>query len=152
MTMVFEDRRNFPREVDCPPRRARVPVRDVPGVAYRPNVANLIDATGRFYLKARDILDFGLLFDDWLAYSGNTILKTVTWVAAPDSPQAPTIVTTQFFPSGEAFAIIGPGTVGDVYWLDCTVTTEVVQPKNGEVIPVASRTLVRRIAITVISG
>lgn len=152
MTMVFDDRRNFPREIDCPPRRVRVPLRDVKGPAWRPSVANLIDATGSFYLKARDILDFGFLFNDWLQANGDSILKTVTWAAAVDSPNAPTIVGSQFFPAGEAFVIIGPGAVGDIYWLDCTVTIDVVQPRGGEVIPVAVRTLVRRISVTVIAG
>jgi hypothetical protein len=153
MSMVFEDRRNYAmRDLDCPPRRARVPIHDVKGVAWRPAVANLIDCIGCFYLRSRDILDFGLLFQDWLQANGDSVLKTASWAAGSDSPFPPTIVEDQFFPSGESFVIIGPGTIGDVYFLDCTVTIDVVQQRGGEVIPIVERTLVRRIMVSVIAG
>jgi hypothetical protein len=153
MSMVFEDRRNYAmRDLDCPPRRARVPIHEVKGVAWRPAVATLIDAIGCFYLRSRDILDFGLLFQDWLQANGDSVLKTATWAPGVDSPSAPTIVTSQFFPSGEAFVVIGPGAIGDVYFLDCTVTIDVVQQRGAEVIPVVERTMVRRILVSVLAG
>lgn len=133
-------------------RRVALPVDMEYPVAMRQTVANQINALGNFIMYARDVLDFGIDFTDWLNANQNTEVTAATWAAATGSPMPPTIGESYLFGGTETCVLVGPGAAGDVYWLDCTLTIAQAQARGENPLRIGERTLVRRITIQVLAG
>ena len=98
-----------PRRVACPVD-VSAPVVQCLAQFGGPTIA----ALATFVHTARDTLDYGIDFTQWLKSNGDTELTDVQWDAVVDPAiQNPTIASSQFFPGGEAWFILGPGTAGD---------------------------------------
>jgi hypothetical protein len=138
------------------PRRVALPVNETAPVVCLNPLFNTpsIDALATFIKKARDTLDFGIDFTDWLKANGDTEISAVTWEPVTDPPyQDPPILSDQFFPGSEAWVMIGPGLAGDNYLIDCTATIAPTQARvGGDAVSTVERTIVRRIAIQVLAG
>lgn len=152
--MFFE-----PPQPTVVPRRVQCPVDEVAPVVCLNPLFNQpsITVLATFIKKARDTLDYGIDFTQWVQANGNTEIKDVVWADAADGAAAGILpapmVGNQFFPGGECWVVIGPGNAGDNYWLDCTVTVAATQARvGGDAVQTMERTLVRRIAIQVYAG
>lgn len=138
------------------PRRVMLPVEEsAPVVCLNPLFTQpSIDVLATFVKKARDELDYGIDYTDWLKANGDTEVTAVTWtpVAANGYVAAP-ITSDQFFPGSEAWVIVGPGAAGDNYLIDCQLTIAPTQARvGGDAVSTVQRTIVRRIAIRVYAG
>lgn len=134
------------------PRRVQMPLYESEGVACRPKVSTLVDALATFIMRARDVMDFGIDFSDWLKSNADSVIKTAVWSEASGSPQSPTLGSSVLFPGTETVVMVGPGTANDVYWLDCTVTIATSQQRENQALAIPERTIVRRVAIKVLAG
>lgn len=142
------------------PRRVSLPVDESPPVVCLNPLYNppTIDVLATFIKKARDELDFGIDYTDWLKANGDTQVTQVVWEDVTDNSSGVGFVPApmtgdEFFPGSEAWVMIGPGNAGDNYLLDCTITIAPTQARvGGDAVSTAERTLVRRIAIRVLAG
>lgn len=131
------------------PRRVKVPVQEP---TQNPSVSANIPALAQFFKAARDTMDFGIDFSDWLIANGSPQLKSCVYAAGADSPKPPDIESQTFSPTGETVVMLAGGDVGDAYYLDCTVVLDDVQIREGNPSTIGERTMVRRIHVVVYNG
>ena len=132
------------------PRRVKMPVQEPTNVATAPSAA--VPALAQFFKAARDTLDFGIDFSDWLIANGNTQATNIVYTEGDDSPQTPTIASQSFSPLGESAVLLSGGAVGDAYYIDATLTVDQVQVREDNPAAIGTRTIVRRIHIVVVAG
>ncbi len=129
------------------PRRVKMPVADPAAPAL--GVSAAIPALAQFFKADRDTIDFGIDFSDWLVANGSPQVTNCVYAAAAGSPAVPTIAAQDYNAQGETVVVLSGGTAGDAYWIDCTLTMDAVQLREGNPNKIISRVLVRRLHIVV---
>jgi hypothetical protein len=110
-------------------------------------------------VRIGDVLDVGILWGDWLTANAARI-KASSWAAAGSpvaSPDSPTIVPdSELFDrkTGETVCLIdaSAAAVGDIYYLENTVTLETDEDSENFSIVLPDRTVTRRIHVQVAAG
>lgn len=140
----------YAQQPAMPPRRVKMPVQEPTNVATAPSAS--VPALAQFFKAARDTMDFGIDFTDWLIANGNTQATNIVYSEGDDSPQSPTIASQSFSKTGESAVLISGGAIGDAYYIDCTVTVDEVQVREDNPAAIGTRTIVRRIHVVVVAG
>ena len=102
-------------------------------------------------VKAGDTLDVGIKWGTWLDANDGEIAASV-WAAHADTPQAPTLVDDGY-DGGKREAVVNvdasAATVGDIYYLENTVTVNDATPNSGT-FAYGTRTLKRVIYVEIV--
>jgi hypothetical protein len=139
-----------PGQPDC--RLATVPACENDGDAAQ---SAPIAALACFQMRIRDTLDFTVDFSQWLAANGTPVVTDAQFVAASDSPSAPSITGQAFTPTGKCVVVLHGAEgakAGDAYYLDITASLAATVPASPLDVAIPARTLVRRIHVVVVNG